>query len=316
MQLRRAAVGVVLVAMVVVAGCDRTGEPDSAGGGRGSGEAAAEPAADQATGGPPDPAASGAADQAAPAAGATEAGKGGSAGSTGAAAQVRLVDLGNRVVRTASVDLEVGEGELNKTINDATDVVPQAKGLYVGSSTSVPEGEPASGQVTFRVPVDAFEPVLRQLKELGTYRGEKSSTEDVTNQYVDLNGQLAAWRAQERVYLRLLDRAKSVADVIAVQNQLQQVQSNIERLQGQLNHLEDQSSFSTIVLQLTEPGAGGPAPQPTGRLARAWATAVNGLGVMAAAVLVAVVWLTPLVILAGLVLFGVRALRRPRPVSG
>jgi Domain of unknown function (DUF4349) len=312
MQLRRAAVGVALVAMVVVTGCGRGADS-------GGGEAAVPQSADQAAGGAPGQAAGGAADQAAPAAAATEAresDKGGSAGSTGAAAQVRLVDLGNRVVRTASVDLEVGEGDLNKTINDATDVVLQAKGLYVGSSTSVPEGEPASGQVTFRVPVDAFEPVLRRLKELGTYRGEKSSTEDVTNQYVDLNGQLAAWRAQERVYLRLLDRARSVTDVIAVQNQLQQVQSNIERLQGQLNHLEDQSSFSTIVLQLTEPGAGGPAPQPTGRLARAWATAVNGLGVMAAAVLVAVVWLTPVVVLAGLVLVGVRALRRPRPVSG
>jgi hypothetical protein len=315
MQLRRAAVGVALVAMVVVTGCDQGAGPAGGGGD----EAAATQSADQAAGGAPGQAAGGAADQAAPAAVATEAresDKGGSTGSTGAAAQVRLVDLGNRVVRTASVDLEVGEGDLNKTINDATDVVLQAKGLYVGSSTSVPEGEPASGQVTFRVPVDAFEPVLRQLKELGTYRGEKSSTEDVTNQYVDLNGQLAAWRAQERVYLRLLDRAKSVTDVIAVQNQLQQVQSNIERLQGQLDHLEDQSSFSTIVLQLTEPGAGGPAPQPTGRLARAWATAVNGLGVMAAAVLVAVVWLTPVLVLAGLVLFGVRALRRPRPVSG
>ena len=64
---------------------------------------------------------------------------------------------------------------------------------------------------------------------------------------------------------RLLDRAKSVTDVIAVQNQLQQVQSNIERLQGQLDHLEDQSSFSTIVLRLTEPGAaagGRPAGWP------------------------------------------------------
>ena len=191
----------------------------------------------------------------------------------------------------------------------------QAKGIYVGSSTSVPSGEPASGQVTFRVPVDAFEPVLRELKGLGTYRGEKSSTEDVTNQYIDLNGQLAAWRAQERVYLRLLDRARSVTDVIAVQNQLQQVQSNIERLQGQVNYLEDQSSFSTIVLQVSEPGAAGPAGEPAGRLARAWATAVNGLGVMAAAVLVGVVWVTPLLVVAGLVLLGLRALRRPRPAS-
>jgi hypothetical protein len=299
MRLGRAAVGVALVAMVIVAGCSADGD-SGGGGGSAGGEAQVAPAADQAATEQDQPA------KAAPA---------GKAGSTDAAAQVRLVDLGNRIVRTANVDLEVGEGRLNATINQATDVVRQAKGIYVGSSTSVPSGEPASGQVTFRVPVDAFEPVLRELKGLGTYRGEKSSTEDVTNQYIDLNGQLAAWRAQERVYLRLLDRARSVTDVIAVQNQLQQVQSNIERLQGQLNHLEDQSSFSTIVLQVSEPGAAGPAGEPAGRLARAWATAVNGLGVMAAAVLVAVVWVTPLLVVAGLVLLGLRALRRPRPAS-
>ena len=299
MRLGRVAVGVALVAMVIVAGCSGDGD-DSGGGGSAGGEAQVAPAADRAATEQDQSA------QAAPAA---------KAGSTDAASQVRLVDLGNRIVRTANVDLEVGEGRLNATINQATDVVRQAKGIYVGSSTSVPSGEPASGQVTFRVPVDAFEPVLRELKGLGTYRGEKSSTEDVTNQYIDLNGQLAAWRAQERVYLRLLDRARSVTDVIAVQNQLQQVQSNIERLQGQLNYLEDQSSFSTIVLQVSEPGAAGPAGEPAGRLARAWATAVNGLGVMAAAVLVAVVWVTPLLVVAGLVLLGLRALRRPRPAS-
>jgi Domain of unknown function (DUF4349) len=301
MRRGRAAVGVALVAMVIVAGCSAGGDD---GGGSAGGEAQVAPAADQA------------ATEQDRSAQAAPAGQAGKAGSADAASQVRLVDLGNRIVRTANVDLEVGKGRLNATINQATDVVRRAKGIYVGSSTSVPSGEPASGQVTFRVPVDAFEPVLRELKGLGTYRGEKSSTDDVTNQYVDLNGQLAAWRAQERVYLRLLDRAKSVTDVIAVQNQLQQVQSNIERLQGQLNYLEDQSSFSTIVLQLGEPGAAGPAGEPSGRLARAWATAVNGLGVMAAAVLVAVVWLTPLVVVAGLVLFGLRVLRRPRPASG
>jgi hypothetical protein len=302
MRLRRAAIGVALVGMVVAAGCS-AGGGDSAGGG--GSEAQVAPAAERAASGQDQAAQAGTSG----AEGAAPAAKGG-AGQ--AAADIRLVDLGNRIVRTANVDLEVGEGELSKVINEATDVVVRAKGIYVGSSTAVPGGEPASGQVTFRVPVDAFEPVLRQLKGLGTYRGEESSTDDVTTQYVDLTGQLAAWRAQERVYLRLLDRARSITDVIAVQNQLQQVQSNIERLQGQLKHLEDQSSFSTIVLRLTEPGAGGPAA-PQGRLARAWATAVNGLGVMAAAVLVAVVWLIPIAVLAGLVLLGVRALRRPRP---
>jgi Domain of unknown function (DUF4349) len=300
MRRGRVAAGMALVAMVIVTGCSRDG---GGGGGSAGAEAQVAPAADQAM------TEQDRSSQAAPADAA------GAVGKADAASQVRLVDLGNRIVRTANVNLEVGEGRLNPTVNQATDVVRKAKGIYVGSSTTVPSGEPASGQVTFRVPVDAFESVLRELKGLGTYRGEESSTEDVTNQYIDLNGQLVAWRAQERVYLRLLDRAKSVTDVIAVQNQLQQVQSNIERLQGQVNYLEDQSSFSTIVLHVSEPGAAGPAAPPSGRLARAWATAVNGLRVVAAGVLVGVVWLTPLVVVAGLVLLGLRALRRPRPAS-
>jgi len=286
MKLRWMAVGLALAA--AVAGCSRAG--DGAGGGSQAEPQVAQDRAAAATKGAGAP-----------------AGKG-----SAAAAEVRLVDLGNRIVRTARVDLEVGKGTLDETIDRATDVVTRAEGTYVGSSTSVPGDGPATGEVTFRVPVDAFEAILRELKGLGTYRGEQSGTEDVTNQYVDLRGQLTAWRAQERVYLRLLGRARSIGDVIAVQNQLQQVQSNIERLQGQVNHLEDQSSFSTIVLNLSEPGAGGVA-QPRSRLERAWATAVSGLGVMAAAALVALVWLTPLVALAGLVLLLLRAAKRLRP---
>jgi hypothetical protein len=52
-----------------------------------------------------------------------------------------------------------------------------------------------------------------------------------------------------------------------------------------------------------------------GRPARAWATAMNGLGVMAAAVLVGVVWLVPLLVVAGLVLLVVRSLRRPQTTA-
>jgi len=285
MKLRRMAACLALAA--AVAGCSTRGGSGVGGGGQ------AEPAA---------------AEDRAAAAGATPPGK----GSAPAAAEVRLVDLGNRIVRTAKVDLEVGKGRLNQTIDRATEVVTRAEGTYVGSSTSVPGEGPASGEVTFRVPVDGFEAILRQLKGLGTYRGERSSTEDVTTRYVDLRAQLTAWRAQERVYLRLLGRARSIGDVIAVQNQLQQVQSNIERLQGQVNRLEDQSSFSTIVLALTEPGAAS-AARPRGRLERAWATALDGLGVMAATALVALVWLTPVAVLAGLVLLLLRAARRPRP---
>jgi len=302
MRASRWGIGLVLAA-VLAAGCSQAGS-DSGGSAGVAGDTAqgAAPAAPAAGPGQPDAKAT-----------AGEAAK--DAAGAGTAGAVRLADLGNRIVRSATVELEVAKGGLGEAISKATDIVAARKGMYVGSTTSVPSDGHSRGTVTFRVPVPAFEGTLRELKGLGTYRGEKSSTEDVTGQYVDLKGQLAAWRTQERVYLRLLDRARSISDVIAVQNQLQQVQSNIERLQGQVNYLEDQSSFSTIVLNLAEPGAVPASARPRGAFARAWHTALSGLTAMGAAALVAVVWLTPLALLAGLALWMVRAVRRPRPAA-
>ena len=236
----------------------------------------------------------------------------GGAPAKASAAAVQLVDLGNRIVRKATLSLEIGQAKLNDTISRATAIVGGHQGIYVSSSTEVPNNEPAHGQVSFRVPVDAFEATLRDLKGLGRYRGEHSSSEDVTTQYIDLNGQLAAWRAQEKVYLRLIGQAKSIADVISIQNQLQSVQSNINRLQGQVNYLRDQSSFSTIELDLAEPGAAGPAIPQT-RLAKAWSTAVNGLAAISAAALVIVVWLAPFALLALIALWAFPRLHRPPP---
>jgi hypothetical protein len=97
--------------------------------------------------------------------------------------------------------------------------------------------------------------------------------------------------------------------VIAVQNQLAQAQQNIERLQGRINYLEDQAALSTIVLELQETPVA-----PRGMFARAWATAVEGLQVMAAAVLIGVVWVAPVLVVAALVVLVVRLARRPRVV--
>jgi Domain of unknown function (DUF4349) len=112
------------------------------------------------------------------------------------------------------------------------------------------------------------------------------------------------------VYLRLIGQAKSIGDVISVQNQLQSVQSNIDRLQGQVDFLRDQSSFSTIELDLAEPGAAGRAV-PRTRFAKAWSTAVDGLGAMSAAALVVVVWLAPFGLMALIAVWAFPRLRRP-----
>jgi hypothetical protein len=298
MRDRRVRVGVmvalVVVALVGWAGSERRGdrsEPGAVGGGsleQGDAAVGGEPAP-----GSPVPAQRGAGD-----AGAAKPDAGG----------IRLASAASRVIRTANLRLEVGQGALGSSIQKATEVVTRHRGILVASTTSVPDEDGASGVVTFRVPVAAYEQALADLKGLGEYRGERSSSQDVSAEYVDLNAQLTAWKAQQQTYTRLLGQARSVPDVIAIQQQLQQVQVNIERLQGQLNHLEDQTAMSTIVLELAEAG-GGSAP---GVVGRAWATALSGLQVMAAALIVGVIWLVPLAAAGALVVLVVRLARRQR----
>jgi hypothetical protein len=234
-------------------------------------------------------------------------------GQTGAASPIRLADPAARIVRTAKVRLEVEEGTLPAVIDRATAVVTKLDGAYVASNTTVggDSGDGVTtGEVTFRVPVAAYEQALRELKGLGRYLGEDSGSKDVSSEFVDLNAQLTAWKAQERTYLRLLERARSINDVIAIQNQLSQAQQNIERLQGQINYLDDQSARSTIVLDLTEPGGAG--GEPTGLLARAWAVALDGLLRMVAGAMVLAIWSLPFLLLGAITVALVRTLRRSR----
>jgi hypothetical protein len=228
----------------------------------------------------------------------------------GGATSVRLLDLNDRIIRHATLELDIDRGQLAAKIGEANAIVARHKGSTASSSTSAPEHGDAFGQVTFRVPVLEYEATLADLKGLGRYRHEQSDSQDVTGDVVDLGAQIVALKAQERTYLRLLDRTRTISDVLSVERQLVQVRRDLERLEGQLRVLQDRSDFSTIELQLREPGAVAAASR--GTFARAWGVALRGLEVGAAAVLVGLVWLVPIVALVTLLLVLLRLARRQR----
>lgn len=107
-----------------------------------------------------------------------------------------------------------------------------------------------------------------------------------------------------------MDRATSVSDLIQIQGQLSGVQQQIEQIQGRLQYLKDQTSFSTITIRLFEPGVARPVPR--GALGRAWAQAVDGFKSVIAGVIVLLGWLAPLVILAGLGFLVFKLVRRSK----
>jgi Domain of unknown function (DUF4349) len=218
--------------------------------------------------------------------------------------------VGPKIVKNASITLQVRDGTFDRLFQQATLVAGQAGGYVASSQTT--QGRRRSGSLVLRVPVAAFEQALGRLKSLGRVRGEDVSGQDVTSQYVDLQARLRNWEAQEVVLLRLMAKATSIADSIRVQQQLQDVQLTIEELKGQLRVLGDQTDYATISVSMTEAGFVAPKPKDQGGLARAWHQALDGFVAVIAAVVVGLGYLLPIGALILVLALAYRWLIRPR----
>lgn len=248
---------------------------------------------------------------------ATGGGSGGSTGSGGgstlsedlggvADSFVETPSIGPRVIKTATVDLEIAKDGLEDATRESISIAGRFGGFVL--STSTRNDRSASSNVVLRIPAESFERALTELEGLGEVKGEEISGEDVSQEFVDMEARVRNLEAQEAVLLRLMDRAVSVADTIRVQRELQGVQLEIERLTGRLRYLGDLTEMSTISLSLVEVGAPGHKP-PTGVLAKAWERAVDGALAIVSAVIIGTGVLLPIAVMAAIAFLVLRALR-------
>lgn len=145
---------------------------------------------------------------------------------------------------------------VEKVADAAADVAKIAveRGGFVQSSSVTERGDGSyGGDVSVRVPVAKFEETMSAIKGLATLvKHETATGQDVTEQYTDLEAQLRNAKAQEEVYLEILKQARTVEDILKVQERLGSIRSVIESYEGRLKYLENTTSYSTISVSLEE----------------------------------------------------------------
>ncbi|MGE5461285.1 MAG: DUF4349 domain-containing protein [Solirubrobacterales bacterium] len=223
-----------------------------------------------------------------------------------------LPPLGQAVVKTGDLSVEVRKGSFSQAFDDAS-LVAGRYGGYVESS-SVSGAEASSGTLVVRVPAARFDEAMSDLRALGTVTNESISGQVVTQDFVDLEARLRTWETQESVLLGLMDQATSIDATLRIQRELQDVQFRIEQIKGELRVLEDRTSLSTIHLSMVETGVplatthAKDSTRPS--LAEAWGKALDGLLGVAYATIVGLGYLVPLTALGLLVWFGYRRVSR------
>ena len=137
------------------------------------------------------------------------------------------------------------------------------------STVRPPPPQPTqSASITIRVPADAYDNVLAQLDGVGKFDSQSSMTSDVTEEFTDLEARLRNLEATEARYLELLQKATTIPDILTLQDRINAVRLEIERVQGRMNLLNDLTEMATIVVQLRPAGAVEP-PEP-GWAQQAW----------------------------------------------
>lgn len=203
---------------------------------------------------------------------APESGSGESARSVAPAAEKA------KVVKTGSIDLEIRKGAFEATIERITSLAI-GMGGYIAESTTTESDTVPRGGVTVRVPAASFDQLLTELRRLGDVNAVTSKGTDVTAQFTDLDARHAALSAtRDRLY-EVLRGAGNVGDIIAVQDRITAVQTEIEQIKGQQRLLTDQTSFGTLAVTLAEPGAREVrAGEPGDGLGAAWREARRRFG--------------------------------------
>src|SRR5450759_102511 len=169
---------------------------------------------------------------------------------------------GPPVIRQAQLSITVGSGTFDSKLSLARTLV-EAEGGYIAGTVAQAapvDSQIRTGVINFMIPAANFDTTIDQLSKVGKVQDEQITGTEVGGQYVDLQTRLANAEAQRAAMLTLLTQAKTIADMIAVQNQIGQITGEIEQLKGQIKYLDDHTSYSALTITMTEAPATAQAP--------------------------------------------------------
>jgi hypothetical protein len=158
---------------------------------------------------------------------------------------------GRFITYQVTLTLEVKEFEAAK--QQVTRIVEQMGGYVAQASSYETPNQPRRANLTLRVPATQLSSMLEQVRRLGRVTQEQLTSEEVTEQVVDLEARLRNARATEQRLIAVLNnRTGKVSDILQVEREIARTRENIERMEAQRQNLLRRVELATVTVTLTE----------------------------------------------------------------
>ena len=150
----------------------------------------------------------------------------------------------SKIIKTGDLKFEVSDLSASKQKVDA-----QIKSFdaYYENEEYNSYGSRNSYMLLIRIPNAKFDSVLIEFeKGLGQLVHKNINAKDVTEEYVDLNIRLENNLAYLSQYKEILKQAKTIEDILEVQEKVRRIEEEIESKKGRIQYLDDKVKYSTL----------------------------------------------------------------------
>ena len=168
-----------------------------------------------------------------------------------------LSTLARSIIYTATIEIEVAD--VTAATGEAMSALAGLGAVIFGQQTTT--GDFPSSVITIKVAPEDFDIALDRLAGVGELLSQTITADDVTDRIVDLESRIATAAASVERLRALIEDAPGIEEVILLESELLQRETDLEVLRGQVRTLEDAVALATIVLVLTEPHPESPEPK-------------------------------------------------------
>jgi hypothetical protein len=160
-----------------------------------------------------------------------------------------------KIIRNADLKLETNSPEESQ--QKISQIAESKNGFVIETNQTSSDVRTSTRDIvnmTIRIPAEKFDEAIAEIRATGSRVIEETvKGQDVTGEFIDIEARLKTQRALEEQFIEIMKRATTVEDALNVQRELAQVRGEIEKIEGRKRFLENQSSLSTIKIQLQTP---------------------------------------------------------------
>lgn len=160
------------------------------------------------------------------------------------------------IAYTANLDVRVHD--VTASSSRADDVVTAAGGYVERQQAQGEHPSSASATTTYRVPAAKYRSVLIQLTRLGRRLSFSQQADNVTEDVADVGARVKSAQASLGRLRALMRHASDVQDVLSIETQVSQRESELEALQARQRALAKQVHYASVTLALSGPHAAPP----------------------------------------------------------